>query len=154
MLLSSFFYPVSLFATLVVSTGKFLNPAGAQGAITVTEGSYINLSWTNISDYSILSLGYLSASNQTITWLISNSKSHPTSYNWTVDAVEHGFNLTSSPLFYFYICNGTNFGAGFESSYIVVNAKSSSPASSSSSISTSSCHLQFVARLLCVVSPS
>ncbi|KAK5089900.1 hypothetical protein LTR05_000067 [Lithohypha guttulata] len=126
------------FASTVLATGYFLNPAGNDGSLSVTPGNTIDISWTNVSDYNILSLGYYSTSNQTITWLIVNSQSHPTSYRWTVDAVAKGFNLADSKLFAFYICKGLNFGDPFISSYFVINdaASSSSTSSASSTAST------------------
>lgn len=110
----------TLIAT-VAATGRFTNPSGSDGSLTVATGDTIDISWTNISNYDILSIGYYSTSNQTITWLISNSQSHPTSFRWTVDVVAQGFDLTESRVFAFYACKDYNFGDPFISSYFVIN---------------------------------
>lgn len=104
----------------------------------MNDGDTINISWTNTSDYDILSLGIYSTTNTTATWLISNSQSNPTSYNWTVDAAAQGFDLTVDRLFTFYICKDQNFSALFVSPYFLINDASTSAGASASSSPSSS----------------
>lgn len=124
-----FIFPLAAFLTTVLATGSFTSPSGADGSLTVITGDKVSVAWTNTADYDVLSLGYFSGSNQTITWLISNSKNYPTSYKWTVDAVAKGFNLSDSRLFAFYICKDYNFGSPFVSSTFIVNDATASSTS-------------------------
>lgn len=130
---------LSVFIATAFATGKFINPSGSDGSLTVATGDTIDISWTNTSNYDVLSLGYYSTSNATITWLISDSQSHPTSFRWTVDAAAQGFDLTASRLFVFYICKGYDFGAPFTSSYFVINNdKNAGSKTSTTDVQTSS----------------
>lgn len=111
-----------LFITTTLATGIFVNPApNADGAVILATGNTIDISWTNTLDYDILSLGYYSTSNQTVTWLISNSQSNPTSFSWTVDASARGFQLSASRIFAFYIVKDLNFGDPFHSSWFIID---------------------------------
>ena len=71
--------PVSFALLLVASAiqyrsvqalGSFVTPSGADGSNSYTVGQPLNIQWQNTESYTILSLGYKSSSNETITWLI------------------------------------------------------------------------------------
>ncbi|KAK5097681.1 hypothetical protein LTR70_000606 [Exophiala xenobiotica] len=131
-----FLVPLLGLVTSVLATGYFTNPTDS--SLTVKTGDTITISWTNITDYDILSLGYFSNSNQTITWLIGNSNSQPTSYRWTVDAVARGFDLTEGDIFAFYICKDYNFGDPFQSSSFKISDDSDSSSSTTAAASPTS----------------
>ena len=72
--------PLSFFLLLLASAiqyrsvqglGSFVTPSGSDGSNSYTVNQTLNIQWKNTANYTILSLGYSSSNNETITWLIS-----------------------------------------------------------------------------------
>ncbi|ORY56589.1 uncharacterized protein BCR38DRAFT_114536 [Pseudomassariella vexata] len=125
-------------APSVVATGHFTKPNEQNGTITFQLGEQVEVEWDKTADYSILSLGYYSYTNQTITWLISNSPNYPTTYTWTVHAIRDGFTDAKDDEFWLYIVNGTNFGAPFQSPGFFIQSKSAATQTTKSATTISS----------------
>ncbi|KAK8046494.1 hypothetical protein PG996_014558 [Apiospora saccharicola] len=101
---------------LTEAEGVFINPSGQNGKMTTYRaGEKVDVEWSGTAGYPILSLGYYSSSNVTVTWLISNAQNYPTGYTWTPRPAMDGFSNWEQDQFYLYIVNGTNFGAPFQS---------------------------------------
>ncbi|OKL61098.1 hypothetical protein UA08_03319 [Talaromyces atroroseus] len=116
---------------------QFLEPSGADGSITYTVGETVGISWNGTSDYSMLSLGLQqSNSDDTTSWLLSNSVSYPDYISWT--ATLYAFSLNSSELFHFIIVNGTEMGSPFYSPLFYIREASSSTATTTSTGTASS----------------
>jgi hypothetical protein len=61
---------LGLVSLAVGQQGFFTNPTGADGSVSYTTGQQVDISWEGTEEYSILSLGFYSEADPTISWLI------------------------------------------------------------------------------------
>ncbi|KAI0126092.1 hypothetical protein BJ170DRAFT_685335 [Xylariales sp. AK1849] len=129
--------PLLLAVPSVLAVGSFVNPSSSASSLTLHPGDEVRIEWRQVPDYDLLSLGYYSYSNRTVTWLISNSNGHPTSYDWTARPDLDGFTTWQNDTFNLYCVNGTNFGLPFQSSPFHFQSKEADTASTTTSSSSS-----------------
>ncbi|KUJ15682.1 uncharacterized protein LY89DRAFT_782963 [Mollisia scopiformis] len=101
-----------LFSNTVAGVGRFTNPPGPDGALTLHIGQQYTIEWEYAENtYPELSLGLIAEANGNVFWLLSNEMNYTSqNYVWNPITLGNRITLAQGHTFNFLLVNGTKFG--------------------------------------------